>query len=137
MSQILNAQVDEKPDKSELTASLGLNRPLVTGPPHDKKPWLSPPMVPTPLLPLPTLSFTVSQVIAAAKVTQMSVHPFIRPFICHKAKPFNSLKSSSFIILHSYFIILHSYFIILHSSFIILHSSFLHFATFKLFSLFF
>ena len=50
-------------------------------------------------------------------------------FVCHKAKPFNSLKSSSFIILHSYFIILHS-------SFIILHSSFLHFATFKLFSLF-
>ena len=63
MSQVLNVQVDEKPDKSELTASLGLNRPLVTGPPHDKKPWLSPPMVPTPLLPLPTLSFTVSQVI--------------------------------------------------------------------------
>ena len=61
MSQILNVQVDEKPDKSELTASLVLNRPT-PGPPHDKKPWLSPPMVPTPLLPLPTLSFTVSQV---------------------------------------------------------------------------
>ena len=105
MSQVLNVQVDEKPDKSELTASLGLNRPLVTGPPHDKKPWLSPPMVPTPLLPLPTLSFTVSQVISVAKATlqlQMSVHPSI----LLKAKPFNNLKSSSFIIHLSSFIIL-------------------------------
>ena len=72
--------------------------------------------------------------------TIANVCPFVRP----KAKPFNSLKSSSsiinlssFIILHSSFIILHSHFIILHSSFIIIHSSFLHFATFKLFSLFF
>ena len=50
-------------------------------------------------------------------------------FVCQSAKPLNSLKSSSFII-HP------SSIIILHSSFIILHSSFLHFATFKLFSLF-
>ena len=57
--------------------------------------------------------------------SQMSV----RPCVCPKAKPFISLKSSSFII-HL------SSFIILHSCFIILHSSFLHFATFKLFSLF-
>ena len=53
-------QVDEKPDKAEL--GLGLTSlaplPLVA----DKKPPWSPPMVPTPLLPLPTLSFTVSQV---------------------------------------------------------------------------
>ena len=54
--------------------------------------------------------------------TIANVCPSVHPFVCHKSKPFNSLKSSSFIILHSYFIIL--------------HSSFLHFATFKLFSLF-
>ena len=41
------------------------------------------------------------------------------PFICHKAKPFNSLKSSSFIIHLSSFIILHSSFILHHSSFIL------------------
>ena len=41
------------------------------------------------------------------------------PFVCHKAKPFNSLKSSFFIIHLSSFIILHSSFIIIH------HSSFL------------
>ena len=56
-------QIDEKPDKSELLHG----RPGVLpqaphhGGGHDKKPWLHP-MVPTPLLPLPTLSFTVSQV---------------------------------------------------------------------------
>ena len=57
---------------------------------------------------------------------RLSVHLSVR----HKSKPLNSLKSSFFII-HS------SSFLILHSSFNILHSSFLHFATFKLFSLFF
>ena len=46
----------------------------------------------------------------------------VHQFICQSKKPLNSLKSSSFII-HP-------------STFIILHSSFLHFATFKLFSLF-
>ena len=51
-------------------------------------------------------------------------------FVCQSAKHLNSWKSSSFII-HP------SSIIILHSSFIILHSSFLHFATFKLFSLFY
>ena len=51
------------------------------------------------------------------------------PSVSQSAKPHNSLKSSSFIIQPSSFIILHS-------SLIILHSSFLHFATFKLFSLF-
>ena len=65
-------QIDQKPDKSELSPSLGhhppphpgLRSPLNNGQ-HtpDKKPWpVTPPMVPTPLLPLPTLSFTVSQV---------------------------------------------------------------------------
>ena len=44
------------------------------------------------------------------------------PSVHLSAYPLNSLKSSSFIILHS--------------SYIILYSSFLHFATFKLFSLF-
>ena len=58
-----------------------------------------------------------------------SVHPSIHSFICLSAKPLNSLKSSSFIIYPSSFFIHHS-------SFIIPHSSFLHFATFKLFSLF-
>ena len=55
--------------------------------------------------------------------TITNVCPSVRSSVCHKAKPFNSLKSSSFI----------------HPSlfFIILHSSFLHFVTFKLFSLFF
>ena len=48
-------------------------------------------------------------------------------------KPLNSLKSSSFILHHSSFIILHSSFIILHHS----SSFYLHFAIFKLFSLFF
>ena len=43
-------------------------------------------------------------------------------YVCPSTKPLNSLKSSSFIFLHSSFIIT-------------LHSSFLHFATFKLFSL--
>ena len=54
-------QVDEKPDKAELGLGLtSLTSPLpLVG---DKKPPWSPPMVPTPLLPLPTLSFTVSQV---------------------------------------------------------------------------
>ena len=47
---------------------------------------------------------------------------FVCPSVRSSAKPFNSLNSSSFII-HT-------------SSLIILHSSFLHFATFKLFSLF-
>ena len=82
---------------------------------------------------------------------------FVRLSVRPSAKPLNSLKSSSFIFHHSpfiifhssfiiiyssfiniysSFIIIHSSFIILHSSFIILHSSFLHFATFKLFSLF-
>ena len=36
----------------------------------DKKPWMHP-MVPTPLLPLPTLSFTVSQ------VSKKIIHQFI------------------------------------------------------------
>ena len=54
----------------------------------------------------------------------------VRSSVCLSSKPLNSLKSSSFII-HL------SSFIILHSSFIILHSYFLHFATFKLFSLFY
>ena len=57
---------------------------------------------------------------------QMSIHPFVCssvcPSVCSSSKPLNSLKSSSFVINPS--------------SFIILHSSFLHFATFKLFSLF-
>ena len=61
--------------------------------------------------------------------TIANVRPFVRSSVRLKAKPFNNLKSSSFII-HL------SSFIILQSSFIILHSSFLHFATFKLFSLF-
>ena len=105
---------------------------------------------------------------SVAKATlqsQISVRLSVCPSVRHKAKPFNSLKSSSFIIhlssfiiLHSSFIILHhssfilhhfsfilylsyfitqlSSFIILHSSFIVLHSSFLHFATFKPFGLF-
>ena len=51
--------------------------------------------------------------------------------VCPSAKPLNSLKSSSFIILHSSFIIVHPSFIILHHP----SPSFLHFATFKLFSL--
>ena len=55
---------------------------------------------------------------------------FVCPFVRLSAKPLNSLTSSSFIIQPLSFIILHS-------SFIILHSYFLHFATFKLFSLFF
>ena len=46
----------------------------------------------------------------------------VRSFVCQSQKPLSSLKSSSFII-HP-------------STFIILHSFFLHFATFKLFSLF-
>ena len=45
------------------------------------------------------------------------------------------LHHSSFILHHSSTFFIHPSFI-LHSSFIILHSSFLHFATFKLFSLF-
>ena len=50
----------------------------------------------------------------------------VRPCVCHKAKPFNSLKSSFFIIHLSSFIILHSSFNILHhSSFILHHSSFI------------
>ena len=49
--------------------------------------------------------------------------------VCPLSKPLNSLKSSSFILQPSSFINLHSFFIIP-------HSSFLHFATFKLFSLF-
>ena len=72
---------------------------------------------------------------SVAKATlqsQMSVRSSVR----HKSKPLNSLKSSYCIIHPSSFIILHSSFITLHSSFITLHSSFLHFATFKLFSLF-
>ena len=48
------------------------------------------------------------------------------PFVGHKAKPFNSLKSSSFIIHLSSFIILHSSFIILHhSSSFFIHPSFI------------
>ena len=51
------------------------------------------------------------------------------PFVCHKAKPFNSLKSSSIIIHLSSFIILHSSFTILHhsSSFFIILPSFRNF----------
>ena len=60
----------------------------------------------------------------------LSVCLFVHQSVCQEAKPLNSLKSISFIILHSSFIILHS-------SIIILHSSFLHFVTFKLFSMFF
>ena len=52
--------------------------------------------------------------------TIANVCPFVRSSVRLKAKPFNSLKSSSFIIHPSSF-------------FIIFHSSFLHFATFKLF----
>ena len=47
--------VEEKTEKCEISRPTPIQLP-------DKKPWLSPPMVPTPLLPLPTLSFTVSQV---------------------------------------------------------------------------
>ena len=54
------------------------------------------------------------------------VRPFVRSSVRLKAKPFNNLKSSSFIILHSSFICLHHFLFIL---------AFLHFATFKLFSL--
>ena len=65
---------------------------------------------------------------SVAKATlksQMSVHPFVHLFVHLKAKQFNSLESSSFIIhLSSFFI--HP------SSFFILPS----FRTFKLFSLF-
>ena len=68
-------------------------------------------------------TFSVSK---ATLQSQMSVRSFVRLFVC---KTPHSLKSSSFIIHHSSFITFHS-------SFIILHSSFLHFATFKLFSLF-
>ena len=63
---------------------------------------------------------------SVAKVTlqsQMSIHLFVcssvRPSVCSSSKPLNSLKSSSFINLHSSFIILHSSFIIFnHPSFI-------------------
>ena len=47
--------VEEKTEKCEISRPTPIQLP-------DKKPWLTPPMVPTPLLPLPTLSFTVSQV---------------------------------------------------------------------------
>ena len=50
--------------------------------------------------------------------------PSVSQSVSHKAKPFNSLKSPSFIINPSPFIILHSSFIILHHSSFILHSSF-------------
>ena len=54
-----NASPPDIPDKIE-PEKCEISRP--TPQLADKKPWLSPPMVPTPLLPLPTLSFTVSQV---------------------------------------------------------------------------
>ena len=65
--------------------------------------------------------------------------PFVCLSVCSFICPQNSLAAwnhhPSF---HpSSFILHHLSFIIPHSSFIILHSSFLHFATFKLFSLFF
>ena len=46
-------RLEEKPDKCEIS------RPTPQLP--DKKPWMTS-MLPTPLLPLPTLNFTVSQV---------------------------------------------------------------------------
>ena len=46
-------RLEEKPEKCEIS------RPTPQLP--DKKPWMSP-LLPTPLLPLPTLNFTVSQV---------------------------------------------------------------------------
>ena len=74
---------------------------------------------------------------APAKATLQSKMLFVHSSVCLSAKTLNSFKSSSFIIHPSSFII-HpsSSFIILHSSYIILHSFLLHFATFKLFSLF-
>lgn len=54
-----NASPPDIPDKIE-PEKCEISRPTPQLP--DKKPWLTPPMVPTPLLPLPTLSFTVSQV---------------------------------------------------------------------------
>ena len=62
----------------------------------------------------------------------------VRPFVRSSVRPSGSKtpqQLKSFIFHHTTFIFHHSS-IILHSSFIILHSSFLHFATFKLFSLF-
>ena len=65
------------------------------------------------------------------------VRPFVCSFVCKTPQQLEIiiLHHSSFIIHPSSFILHHSSFI-LHSSFIILCSSFLHFATFKLFSLF-
>ena len=60
------------------------------------------------------------------------VRSFVRPSVC------KTPQQLEIIILHpsSFFIHPSSSFIILHSSYIILHSFLLHFATFKLFSLF-
>ena len=70
---------------------------------------------------------------SVAKATlqsQMSVRPSVRSFVIKTPQQLEII-----ILHHSTFILHHSSFIV-HSSFINLHSSFLHFATFKLFSLF-
>ena len=86
------------------------------------------------------LSITISNTFQSQKQLYIhkctSVCSSVHLSVCQSQKPLNSLKSSSFIIHPSTFIILHLSFIIHPSTFIILHSSFLHFATFKLFSLF-
>merc|ERR1719266_2855336 len=57
--------VEEKTEKCEILRPTPIQLP-------DKKPWLTPPMVPTPLLPLPTLSFTVAQVAAVCETLEES-----------------------------------------------------------------
>jgi len=56
-------RLEEKPDKCEIS------RPTPQLP--DKKPWMTS-MLPTPLLPLPTLNFTVSQVAAVCETLEES-----------------------------------------------------------------
>ena len=93
-------------------------------------------------------TFKLYSLFSVAKATlqsQMSVTLFVRqqnPSTAWKQHPSSLIihpsfnPHSFFIALHSSIIIHPSTFILQHSSFIILHSSFLHFATFKLFSLF-
>ena len=80
----------------------------------------------TPLYPiLPSQSYVKKQkkVFQSRKRLYNHKCPFVCSFVRrHKAKPFNSLKSSSFILHPSSFFILHSSFIIFHNSSFILPS---------------